>query len=228
MKIPYIVITAMFTSMISNAGSLSKFENLDDTQNPRLKAQSTGLNDIEIKRLVNDTSAISSGKRITISPIIENSNQDRYSYYYSRKSASEIEFKWISDSLVLAELETVPNAQWIKSLPAALIPNGSGFEHYRESAARMKSNILLLYKIDANIYENVKLFGKNSAMAISTIDFVVLNVAEGSIINSVVVSKRVKIQQNENESSEEMIYRAKSMAIIEGLKEGISKIKKAI
>lgn len=193
----------------------------------RLNAGSNSLSESEIRRLVNDSSAVKTEKRISISAILENTDRDRY-YYYPRKSASEIEFKWISDSLVKSEISDVSNATWIKSLPAALIPNGSGFDHYRDAAARMKSNELLLYKVDANIYENYKLFGKNTVMAISTIDFILLNVAEGSIINSVVVSKKVKIQQNENESSDETIFRAKSMAILESLKEGVRMIKPSL
>lgn len=215
-------------SQICAGSGFESYEYGNNAQNLRLKARSNDLSDDEIRKLVADSSSIVAGKRITISPIIENSNQERYSYYYTRKTASEIEFKWVSDSLVMSELGVIPNSVWIKSLPTALIPNGSGFEHYREAAARMKSNLLLLYKIDANIFENVKLFGKNSAMAISTIEFIILNVAEGSIVNSVVVSKRIKIQQNENESSDEMIFRAKSLAILEGLKEGIQKIKTSL
>lgn len=197
------------------------------TQSERLKTITSPLNESDIVRLVNDSSAIATNKRIAISAIVETSNQDKY-YYYPKKSASEIEFKWISDSIVKAEMSTISGSIWIKQLPATLIPSGSGFDHYREAAARLRANILLLYKIDANIYENVKMFSKNTVMAISTIEFITLNVSSGTITASEVVSKKVKIQQQEDETSEAMINRAKTMAIIEGLKEGIQKIKPQI
>jgi hypothetical protein len=217
-----LIFLAFLTAASPSIGS--SWDYTDRTESERLKPITTSLSETDIIRLLNDSSKIGSNKRIAISTIAESNSQDR-SYYYPRKSASEIEFRWITDSIVKSEIATIPGADWIKPLPSTLIPSGSGFDHYREAAAKLRANILLLYKIDASIYENTKAFSKNTVMAIATIEFISLNVATGTISASEVVSKKVKIQQQDDESSESMLNRAKAMVIIEGLKEGIHRIK---
>lgn len=210
--------------MIPSFASGSSWDYAERTGAQPFKTFPSVMTDSELVRLVNDSSKIEDGKRIAISTITESDSRNN-GYFYPRRSASEIEFKWICDSIVKSELSTIPHSTWVKPLPTTLIPAGSGFDHYREAAARLHANILVLYKVDANIYENVKLFGKNTVMAISTIEFMAINISNGTVTASEVVSKKVKIKQEEDEPSESMMDRAKSLAILEAIKEGIRSIK---
>ncbi len=223
MKSHAILLIIGFAIIPSVAGG-SSWEYEERTGTQPLRTISSSLTDSDVVRLVNDSGKIAEGKRIAISAIIETDSRNS-GYYYPRKSASEIEFRWICDSIVKSELSTISRSTWVKPLPTTLIPSGSGFDHYREAAARLRANILVLYKVDANIYENVKLFGKNTVMAISTIEFMAVNVSNGTITASEVVSKKLKIQQEEDEPSQSMIDRAKSLAILEAIREGIQALK---
>ena len=205
---------------LASAGD-SKFGYDTEIETTPLKPLVAKLGESDISRLVNNAARIDSAKRIVVTGIVESAPKQ----YWQQKTAGEIEFKWVCDSTVGEQLKDIQRSTWTKSLPSILIPEGSGLSHYREAAARMKANILLLYKADANIFENSKLFGPNTVMAISNVEFIALNVESGVVLASRVISNRVKFSQQKEESSAELVARTKGVAILQALREGAAQIK---
>lgn len=214
------ILMLLSASFCQTKSALLQFDTEVNSKN--LSQNILKLDSLTKSKLINFNQKIDTNKKISFIGI--NSSQDEFRNH--RKN--NLENLWAIDSISASTLSNTQNITWIKKLPSILIPNNASLDDYLDAAAMLKSNILIIYKINANIYEDVAVFGKNSAMAISNIEIIAIDVLNKSIITSQSSMKKSIFKQNDNETSEDFSTRAKNNVILENLKESIEKIKSSI
>jgi len=113
----------------------------------------------------------------------------------------------------------------VKSLPSILTPSKLNISKLRESAVRMQANLLVVYSIQSDIFEEIHLFKANEVKAYSTCEMILFDTRTGIVPFSEVITKKYKTQKLESDANiRETRKRAEQEAILETLNELSSKL----
>lgn len=104
-------------------------------------------------------------------------------------------------------------------LPSMLTPSEPSLPILREAAVRLQSPIMIIFRINSDIYQEFRLFRSDKAKAYATVELVLLDIKTGIIPFTSIVTEEYLTEKNDSDSnSSETMKRAESKATLKALK----------
>jgi hypothetical protein len=103
-------------------------------------------------------------------------------------------------------------------LPSLLTPKDATTPVLREAAVRLQSNLLLVFRVTSDIYQQYKWLAKDKVKAFSTVEVILLDVKTGLIpYTSVVTRESTKFKETSDFDINETRKRAEKEAVLASL-----------
>lgn len=110
-------------------------------------------------------------------------------------------------------------------LPSLLTPNSPSIPILREAAVRLQAPLLLVFRVNSDLYENYRVFKSNDYKAFSTVEMVLLDVRTGVIPFTSITTNDFKTRKNSQDLNEdETRKRVVSTATIKSMAEAAGKL----
>ncbi len=104
-------------------------------------------------------------------------------------------------------------------LPSLMIPKQKSIPVLREAALRMQADLLLVYRVNSDIYSQYRVFSKDQVKAYSTCEIVLLDVRTGLVPFTRVISReKVELMQPSDLNLSETMRRAEQVSAVEALR----------
>ncbi|NGP90183.1 hypothetical protein [Fodinibius halophilus] len=140
-----------------------------------------------------------------------------YGYGYWRSE----DYLKLQQSYIDTVVSGVTNAKPIRTvslLPSLLTPKDPTIPVLREAAVRLQAPLLLIFRINSDIYEEFRFFQKNRAKAFATAELVMLDVRTGIIPFTTIVTKDHLSEKVDSDSNNrEMMMRTEQEAVNKAL-----------
>ena len=110
-------------------------------------------------------------------------------------------------------------------LPSMLTPIEPTLPILREAAVRLQSPIMIVFRINSDIYEEFRLFRNNKAKAFATLELVLLDVRTGIIPFTSIVTEEYMTEKLDSDSNfSETMKRAEREATLKSLHSALNKL----
>ncbi|WP_020404805.1 hypothetical protein [Gracilimonas tropica] len=116
-------------------------------------------------------------------------------------------------------------AESVIHLPSMLTPIEPTLPILREAAVRLQSPLMIVFRINSDIYEEFRFFRNNKAKAFSTIELVLLDVRTGLIpFTSIVTEEYMAEKLNSDSNFRETMKRAEREATLRSINKASNKL----
>ena len=150
-------------------------------------------------------------------PDSENFNYRTYGYGYWRNE----DFLKVQQSMIdTLDISLRNNAKIdeIVFLPTLLTPKNPSIPILRESAIRLQAPLLLVFRVNGDIYEKYRIFRSSEFKAFSTIEMVLIDIRTGVIpFTTVVTSEYLTNKKRDDQNDQEAKARAINTASFDAL-----------
>jgi hypothetical protein len=189
-------------------------------QAPNLfKGDTAVMSDAAIQRVMSYTFVPQDSMRVAIYRM-ENSGtglRKYYGYQYWRDEefleTQENNYAALRDALIKSR--SVSEA---KQMPSILIAEAPSLAILREAAARLQADLILIYSVNSETFEKLRVFAPNTIKSYSTCELVLFDVRSGIVPFSSIVTEKVETEKTKDEVSEsEARKRAENEAIMKAL-----------
>ncbi len=177
-----------------------------------------------IDTILNSKIQLHNNSKVALINFPQDNVSSTYGYgYWRSESYLKMQQSYI-DSLSFQLLES----EFVESvihLPSMLTPQTPTLPVLREAAVRLQSPILIIFRINSDIYEEYRLFRSPTAKAYSTIELVLLDVRTGIIPFTTIATEEYLTSKSKSDSNNnEMMRRAENVATLNSLKKAISEL----
>ena len=146
-------------------------------------------------------------------------NSSIYGYGYWRSEA----YLKLQQSYVDTLSSKIKNSAKIKSvsvLPSLLTPQSPTIPVLREASVRLQSPLLVVYRINSDIYEEYRVFKANKSKAYATVEIVLLDVRTGIIpFTSIATREYQSTKSKQDTNDRDLKRRTEQEAVNRALKE---------
>ncbi len=183
------------------------------------KSDQEVLSEEAISRILSSKIQLSQKAKLALMkfPYPEGRAQRYYgSYYWRSEDYLKTQQEYID--IFSAKFSISDRIQEVILLPSLMTPKEPTIPILREAAVRLQADLLLVFRITSDIYEQYVFFGKDKAKAYSTVEAVLLDVRTGIIPFSLVVTREhTEFKQEEDINFNETMKRAEKEAVIKAL-----------
>ncbi len=140
-------------------------------------------------------------------------NSSIYGYGYWRSEAYlKLQQSYI-DTLT-SKIESSDKIKNVSLLPSLLTPQNPTIPILREAAVRLQAPILLVYRINSDIYQEYRVFKAKKSKAYATVEIVLLDVRTGIIPFTAISTKEYQSTKNRNDTSDgDFLKRTERVAV---------------
>ena len=174
----------------------------------------SGLDEATIARLLDSRVEVPKDARIAV---LQAPSRSRYPTYYVTErdvSTREAHIDTLGARLVPVGVRE------IESIPSLLVPEQPSVPVLREIAVRLQADALLLYRVNGDLYQNVRLFRSDQFKAYATCEAILLDVRTGAIPFTTVVTRECLTQSQDSDlTTSDARRRAEQQAILLALSE---------
>jgi len=150
-------------------------------------------------------------------PISSSGQNSVYGYGYWR-SEDYLKLQQSYIDTLTAELNRTDQTGSLVLLPSMLTPSEPTLPVLREAAVRLQSQLMIVFTINSDIYQEFRLFRGNKAKAFATVEMVLFDVRTGIIPFTVIVTEEYETTKNDSDSnSSETMKRAEQEATLKAL-----------
>jgi hypothetical protein len=137
-------------------------------------------------------------------------------YYWSDESYLKLQQGYTDTlSAALAQSEFIHE---VTPLPSLMTPRNASIPVLREAAVRMQADLLLVFRINSDIYSRYRMFSKDTVKAFSTCELVLIDIRTGLVpFTKVVTRERLETKQEGDLELSETMRRAEGMAANDAL-----------
>ena len=220
-KLPFLLLSCLF--FISCAAPAYRRIQSDEYQEQAtltsslFKSDQDLLSEEAINRILGSKIVLPQNAKIALMKFPDRTEQGRFSRYGYRYSRSEDYLKLqqsYSDS-VTSELLTSSRIAEVIPLPSMMLPKEPSIPILREAAVRLQADLLLVYRITSDIYQEYVLFGKDKVKAYCTCEVVFLDIRTGIIpFTTVVTEDKLVLKEKDDLNIDEASRRAEKLATI--------------
>ncbi len=129
-----------------------------------------------------------------------------YGYGYWR-SESYIKLQQSYIDTLTSKISSSSKISSISVLPSLLTPQNPTIPILREASVRLQSPLLVIYRINSDIYEEYRVFRANKSKAYATIEIVLLDVRTGVIPFTALATREFQSSKNENDTNDQDLLR---------------------
>jgi hypothetical protein len=133
-------------------------------------------------------------------------NSSKYGYGYWRSEA----YLKLQQSYVDTLKHLISNSESIESislLPSLLTPKNPTIPVLREAAVRLQASLLLVYRINSDIYQEYRVFRATKSKAYATVEIVLLDIRTGIIPFTSISTKEFQSTKSKDDSNDQDLLR---------------------
>ena len=140
-------------------------------------------------------------------------NSSTYGYGYWRSEAYlKLQQSYV-DKLT-SKIEHSSKINSVSVLPSLLTPQSPTIPVLREASVRLQSPLLVIYRINSDIYEEYRVFRSNKSKAYATVEVVLLDVRTGIIpFTSIATREYQSTKTKEDTNDRDLIRRTEQEAV---------------
>lgn len=111
-------------------------------------------------------------------------------------------------------------AREVELLPSLLVPASPSIDQMRELAVRLQADLLLVYRVDSDLYRNFRAFRSDEFRAYATCEAVLLDVRTGALPFTTVVTRKYQTRKQDGDlTDEDAQSRAREQAALSALRQ---------
>lgn len=227
----FILISSMFSLMFcASSWSMASAENHVSSdeyqQRPTLatslfQSDKTILSEDAIQQVLSSKFVLPENIKIAVFRFSEN-DQNAIKYYGNGYWRSEEYLKMQQNFLDVLEVELAKSqrVQEVALLPALLTPKEPTIPIIRETAVRLQSDMLMVFRISSNVYEKYRFLQSTQAKAYSTCEIFLLDVRTGLIpFSKIVTTEFLATKESSDANFTETMARSEKEASLLSLKQ---------
>jgi len=133
-------------------------------------------------------------------------NSSKYGYGYWRSEAYlKLQQSYV-DTLknLISDSESIAS---ISLLPSLLTPKNPTIPVLREAAVRLQAPLLLVYRINSDIYQEYRVFRATKSKAYATVEVVLLDIRTGIIPFTSIATKEFQSEKTKQDSNDQDLLR---------------------
>ena len=171
------------------------------------------LSEEDIRRILDGRIAMRDTVRLAVFQF--GSNTARAWRWYDQESLDSQEH--LLDTFTNA-LRRSPKVQKVIFLPVMVTGANPNIQQLRESAVRLQADMLLVYRLNSNIFEKYRAFKKDEAKAFATCESILMDIRTGVIPFTKIVTKSAQsVKDRADFEQSELRKRALDMATLQAL-----------
>ncbi len=133
-------------------------------------------------------------------------NSSKYGYGYWRSE----QYLSLQQSYVDTLISIIDSSQKINSislLPSLLTPQSPTIPILREAAVRLQAPLLVVYRINSDIYQEYRMFRSTKAKAYATVEIVLLDIRTGIIPFTAISTKEAQSAKRKSDANDQDLFR---------------------
>jgi len=148
-------------------------------------------------------------------PIEQNSSIYGYGYW---RSEAYLKLQQSYVDTLSSKIEVSDKINSVSVLPSLLTPQSPTIPVLREAAVRLQAPLLVVYRINSDIYEEYRVFKANKSKAYATVEIVLLDIRTGIIPFTTIATKEYHSTKNSQDSNNrDFLRRTESVAVNKAL-----------
>ncbi len=123
-------------------------------------------------------------------------------------------------SQIQKELKNNSRVTQLTFIPQLLLPNKVNVSALREAAARLQSELVLIYQVKMEVHEDANLFSKDEARSYASVEAMLLHVRTGIVPWTFTADQEFRFKENnQDEQNRGLYFRARDEATKKALSE---------
>ena len=173
-----------------------------------------------VERILSGELVYQENLRIVVLKIPTSRSDIKYYGYYYWRTEEYLDIQEEYNTIITDTLTRTGNVEVVKILPSMMIPDKITIPAMREAAVRMQAHLLLVYKIQSDIFEKFRWFKKKQLKSFATCEAFLLDTKTGIIPFSTIITEKYITEKIKDDANDiEATKRAEREAIILSLKE---------
>lgn len=167
-----------------------EYQNRPPVESSLIKSDQDVLGDDVIQKILSSKLVLPPKAKIAVLRFnaSEETTWSRHGYWRARTEGYVKLQQEYGDS-ISGRLERLPRVVEVATLPSLLVPEQPTVPKLREAAVRLQADLLLIYRISSDQYQDPSVFGKDRAKAYSTVEMLLLDIRTGLIPFTTVVTQ---------------------------------------
>jgi len=159
------------------------------------------LSNEAVQKILSGVISYSEQIEIVVLKIPNTGNDIRYYGYYYWRTEEYMDVQEEYNRVMTDSFTGNGKIKVVKILPSIMIPKKMTIPNMREAAVRMQANVLIVYKIQSDIFEKFRLFQHSQIKAFATCEGFLLDTKTGIIPFSAVITKKYITEKIADDSS---------------------------
>ncbi|KAB2877536.1 hypothetical protein F9K33_16245 [bacterium] len=185
-------------------------------QSSLFKSDQSVLDDSTIARILSSKVVLPMHAKIALMKFPDRYESNYYSYYWRSEDHMKLQQSYADTiSSILLRSGRIDE---VSTLPDLMVPKDANISVLREAAVRLQADLLLVYRISTDVYQEYAIWGKDKVKAFGNCEAVFIDVRTGIIpFTTVVTEDFLAIQEKSDLNLGMTVRRAKSEATIKAL-----------
>lgn len=207
------VLIIFFVSLISTGCAVAPQQNFHATESYQQREEistslfasdSSQLSNEAAEQILNGKITIPNNSRVALLKLPSSNIGVRYYGYNYWRSEDYLDLQQSYVDTLTNRLLSAQPIENVVVLPSFVTSEKLSLPQMREAAVRMQANLLVIYKIESNIFENFRLFKSNQVKAFSNCEVAVLDTKTGILpfTNVVTMKHLVETKGSDSEMAE--------------------------
>jgi len=164
-------------------------------------SDSTQLSNEAAQQILEGKISIPENSRVALLKLPSDALGLRYYGYNYWRSEDYMDLQQSYVDTLIAQLIQARSVENVVVLPSFISDEKMTLPQMREAAVRMQSNLLVIYKIESDVFENHRLFSKSQAKAFSTCEVAVLDTKTGILPFTNVITKKYLVEALDSDAN---------------------------
>jgi hypothetical protein len=155
------------------------------------------ISEDDIQRLLNGTIRLPDTVRVAVFKFGRTSINRYYTNWWNDEEFLKTQQSFI-DTLT-RQISTAGKVKKVIPIPALMTSANPTITQVRETAVRLKADVLVVYSVTSDIYSKYKVFQRNEAKAYATCESILMDVRSGVIPHSTIITNEKMIRKSDTD-----------------------------